>query len=109
MLFGESFMLNIDIEAFLKESNQNRIGHTTYPLGAAMGSSHLWFLIRTWSLLSWLQSRYLPFLSPLRERGKCKFTSASMCCNQFPQSLSHLSLKVMYSLVTLVCMLCVSL
>lgn len=24
MLFGESFMLNVDIEAFLKERNQNR-------------------------------------------------------------------------------------
>ena len=47
MLFGESFVLNVDIEAFLKESDQNRIGHTTYTLGAAMGSSHLWFLILT--------------------------------------------------------------
>lgn len=39
MLFRESFVLNVDIKAFLKEHNQNRIGHTCH--WVAMGSSHL--------------------------------------------------------------------
>ena len=42
MFFRESSVFHIDIEAFLKEHNQNGISHTTYTLWVAMGSSRLW-------------------------------------------------------------------
>ena len=38
MLFGASFVLNVDIEAFLKERSQNRIGHNIHT-----GGSHGFF------------------------------------------------------------------